>query len=80
MFYERSAVAEADRQLLRDFHQTIAQKEDDARITTSEIYQNCDVAVIFGSWKRLSKITRRGAFENEERIGFICKHKTNVHF
>ena len=55
MFYERSAVAEADRQLLRDFHQTIAQKEDDARITTSEIYQNCNVAVIFGSWKKLSK-------------------------
>ena len=40
MFYERSAVAEADRQLLRDFHQTIAQKEDDARITISELYQN----------------------------------------
>ena len=55
MFYERSAVAENDRQLVRDFHQSVAQKVDDARITKSEIYQNCDVAVIFGSWKRLSK-------------------------
>ena len=53
MFYERSAVLEGDRQLLRDFHQTIAQKEDDARITTSEVYQNCEVAVMFGSWKKL---------------------------
>ena len=57
MFYERSAVAEADRQLLRDFHQTIAQKEDDARITISELYQNCSVAVMFGSWKNISGIS-----------------------
>ena len=45
--YERSAVAEGDRQLLRDFQQKIP----GSKMTASEIYQNCEVAVIFGSWK-----------------------------
>ena len=49
--YERSAVAECDRQLLRDFQQKIP----DSKMTTSEIYQSCDIAVMFGSWKKLSK-------------------------
>ena len=49
--YERSAVAECDRQLLRDFQQKIPE----SKMTASEVYQNCDIAVMFGSWKRLSK-------------------------
>ena len=49
--YEASATAEHDKQLLRDFQKKIP----GSKMTDSEMYQKCDVAVIFGSWKKLSK-------------------------
>ena len=51
LVYEASATAEHDKQLLRDFHHKIP----GSKMTNSEVYQKCDVAVIFGSWKKLSK-------------------------
>ena len=51
LVYEASATAEHDKQLLRDFQNKIPE----SKMTNSEVYQKCDVAVIFGSWKKLSK-------------------------
>ena len=53
--YESSAVAECDKQLLKYFQQKIPGSE----MTASEIYQNCDVAVMFGSWKNKYEHTTR---------------------
>ena len=63
--YERSAVAECDKQLLKYFQQKIPGSE----MTASEIYQNCEVAVMFGSWKKIRALIQGLASQLISEVG-----------
>ena len=54
-FFQHTAVEPRDKELFNKFYEAVSQKADDVRITSSGIYQSCSVAVIWGSWKKLSK-------------------------
>ena len=54
-FFQHTAVEPRDKELFNKFYEAVSQKADDVRITQSGIYQSCSVAVIWGSWKKLSK-------------------------
>ena len=70
--YEASATAEHDKQLLRDFQKKIP----GSKMTDSEMYQKCDVAVIFGSWKKLSKKD----YKQERAPHHILKNDVVINF
>ena len=54
-FFQHTAVEPRDKELFNKFYEAVSQKADDVRIRSSGIYQSCSVAVIWGSWKKLSK-------------------------